>query len=496
MKRNGVTLAIIGVGLVLLQSCLHGKASAPSETAALPEHPNIIYILADDLGYGDLGCFGQTIIQTPNLDRMAAEGIRFTNHYAGSSVCAPSRAALMTGRHSGRSYVRGNYEVGPHGFGAGLELRDEDITLAEVLKRANYTTGLVGKWGLGVSATTGEPNRQGFDYSYGFLNQAHAHYQFPDYLFRNGKRIEITANRGGKQGAFSNDLFTGEAIGFIERQSRPEAAKQPFFLYLAYTTPHAEMLINDKALMNQYRGKVAEKPFVAGKQGAGKDGFGGYASQQYPASAYAAQVTHLDRCVGKLIAALKKAGLDKNTLVLFSSDNGPHAEGGANPAYFTSSGGLRGQKRDLYEGGIRVPFIARWPAGIKPGQTSAHISAFWDVMPTVAELADVSIDEMPVEGNSFLPTLQGQPAKQTQHNYLYWEFHENPTTNQAIRQGRWKAVRLDPDGPVELYDLMKDPAETRNVADQNPTVVAEMKTMMNTARSPHDLWKLKYAKGK
>ncbi len=471
---------------ITLFSCATNSKDRPSETAPPnAARPNIIYILADDLGYGDLGCYGQEIIKTPNLDKMAQEGMLFTDHYAGSSVCAPSRASFMTGFHTGHSYVRGNYEKGPYGFGACLELRDEDVTLAEVLHEKGYTSAIIGKWGMGVEGTTGVPNKQGFDYSYGYLNQGHAHFQFPSYLFRNGERIEIPENRNLANKRFSNDLFTEEALGFVDNNK-----DQPFFLYLAYTTPHAEMLLPGSTTFDEYKGKVDEKPFVEkGPPDTTDNNQGAYRSQEFPAAAYAAQITHLDSCVGVVMAKLAAEGLAENTMVIFTSDNGPHNEGGANPAYFGSSGPLRGKKRDLYEGGIRVPFIVKWPARVEAGSRSAHVSAFWDMLPTFAEAAGVTPPK--TDGLSLLPTLLGQPDKQADHDYLYWEFHENPATDQAIRQGNWKAVRHDPAGEIELYDLSGDIGEQNNVVDQNSEIVKKMATLFKTARTPHPLWPLK-----
>jgi arylsulfatase A len=469
-------------GLLLLLACSPKTGSQP---------PNIVYILADDLGYGDLGCYGQKVIQTPHIDQLAREGMLFTDHYAGSSVCAPSRAAFMTGFHSGHNRVRGNYETGPHGFGACLELRDQDVTIAEVLKEKGYVSAVIGKWGMGVEGTTGVPNKQGFDYSYGYLNQGHAHFQFPSYLFRNGERVEIPENRNLANRSFSNDLFTGEAVGFMENNRQ-----KPFFLYLAYTTPHAEMLLPASATLEKYKGLVNEKPYVKkGEPDTTDNNAGAYRSQPYPAAAYAAQVSHLDSCVGVVVQKLKALGLDKNTLIMFTSDNGPHNEGGADPAYFTSSGPLRGKKRDLYEGGIRVPFIAKWPTSIAANSVSDHVSAFWDMLPTFAEVASIMPSASNTDGLSLLPTFLGKTEKQPRHEYLYWEFHENKSTDQAVRKGKWKAVRHDPRGNIELYDLSMDKGEKNNLAGQHPQIVREMAQIFDGARTSHPIWELKSTLG-
>ena len=451
--------------------------------------PNIIYILADDLGYGDLGSYGQKTIRTPTLDKMAENGIRFTQHYAGSSVCAPSRCALMTGRCVGRAKVRGNFETGKYGFGAGLELSENDFTVAEMLKKADYHTAIIGKWGLGVAGTTGEPNKKGFDESYGFLNQGHAHYQFPDYLFRNGKKEIIAENQNGKRNKYSNDIFTNEALKYLEKNR-----KKPFFLYLPYTTPHAELLVPNDSIFNSYKGKFKEIPFKINNQGGDKSGFGAYQSQEYPMAAYAASITHLDKSIGRILKKLQELGIEDNTIIMFSSDNGSHKEGGANPAFFNSSGGLRGSKRDLYEGGIRVPFIVQWKNHIKPKSESKHISVFWDVLPTLADIVNIDLTDIQTEGISFLPTLLNQNQKQNEHNYLYWEFHEGPTTVQAIRKGNWKAVRHDPAKQTELYNLSKDVSEQKNIASQNHQIVSEMKQIFQIARTPHPIWHIKSSK--
>lgn len=487
INNNSAKIRFILLGLLLFA----GSACSSKYTGGNKiERPNIIYILVDDMGYGDLGAYGQQILKTPHLDRMAAEGILFTDHYAGAPVCAPSRASLMTGRDTGHSWVRGNYETGKYGFGGELELRPEDITIAEVLKQqANYNTAIIGKWGMGMNGSTGEPKKKGFDYSYGFLNQAHAHWQYPMYLFRNGVKEQIKENSGNKRGYYSNDIFTDEALQFIKKER-----KAPFFLYLAYTIPHAELLVPDDSIFARYKGRFDETPFVEGTQGSnGVDSLGYYHSQAYPKAAYAAMITHIDNDVQKIIDQLKQLGIDENTVVMFSSDNGPHKEGGADPTHFNSNGPLRGAKRDLYEGGIRVPFIVRWPGSIKPGQVSDHVSAFWDMLPTMADLAGVDVEDGRTEGISIMPTLMGDVTAQEKHNFLYWEFHEKKYSNQAVRKGKWKAVRHDPDKPLELYNLDADPAEQHDVAGANPDVVKKMNHIMETARTDNPYWKLKHS---
>jgi len=440
--------------------------------------PNIIYILADDLGYGDLGCYGQQIIKTPNLDKMASDGIRFTDHYAGSTVCAPSRCTLMTGLHTGHARVRGNYETGPHGFGACLELRPQDTTIAEFLKPAGYRTGLFGKWGLGVKTTTGEPGKKGFDEWFGYLNQGHAHFYYPEFLWKNGEKVVFEGNKNGKRQQYAHDLITEETLNFVKNNK-----DNPFFVYLAYTIPHAELLVPEDS-MNEYEGQFKETAYVNN----GSGGMGGYASQDKPKAAFAGMVSRMDRDIGKLMELLKELGIDDDTIVMFSSDNGPHLEGGAEPDFFDSNGPLRGYKRDLYEGGIRVPFIVRWPGKIKPGRVSGHISAFWDVLPTACDIAGVTVPEN-VDGLSFLSELLGR--EQPEHEYLYWEFHENKTTDQAVRMGNWKAVRHSPGSPVELYDLSKDKSEINNIADRHSEIVEKFRKLFAQARTPHEIWPLK-----
>ncbi len=435
--------------------------------------PNIIYILADDLGYGDLGCYGQRAIQTPNLDRMAAEGMRFSQHYAGSTVCAPSRCVLMTGLHTGHARIRGNRRV---------PLLSEDVTVAEQLKQAGYATGLVGKWGLGEPGTTGIPNRQGFDTFFGYLNQAHAHNYYPEYLWENEAKIRLNnvvehtktgyaKGVGGvatKRVEYSHDLFVEKALNFIDARKNA-----PFFLYLALTIPHANNEAGIKGMEVPDLGVYADKDWPQPQKG------------------HAAMISRMDSDIGKIFDRLKTLGIDENTIVMFSSDNGPHAEGGNDPHFNDSNGPLRGIKRDLYEGGIRVPFIVRWPGKVKAGSESGHVSGFQDVLPTCAEIAGMHVPD-DIDGISFVPTLL-ETGKQRQHAYLYWEFHEQGS-KQAVRMGQWKAVRLNvtkkPDGPIELYDLSKDMGEEENMAAEHPQIIEEMESIMKDARTSNEVFKL------
>lgn len=433
--------------------------------------PNIIFILADDLGYGDLGCYGQKQIKTPNLDRMAAEGMRFTQHYAGSTVCAPSRATLMLGQHTGHLRTSGQRQT----------LKNEDTTVAEVLKEADYTTSLIGKWHLGNAGSTGIPNKQGFDYFYGYLNAVHAHNYYPEYLWRNQKKVKLenvvirpkkhydTKHAGAaiKREEYSNDLFTEQALDFIERSK-----EKSFFLYLAYTIPHAnnewkKALVQNDIDPSKFLGHGMEVP-----------DYGIYKDKNWPEvqRGYAAMITRLDSYIGSILEKLKQHGIDEHTIVFFSSDNGPHHEGGNDPDFFNSNGPLRGIKRDLYEGGIRVPMIARWPGKIKKGTVSNHISGFWDFLPTCAELVEVETQEE-IDGISILPTLLGKPEKQKKHEYLYWKF-PGQGGKKAVRMGDWKAVRLNvkenPDGTIELYNLKSDIGEKHNLADKHPEIVSKI----------------------
>jgi arylsulfatase A-like enzyme len=423
--------------------------------------------MADDLGYGDLGCYGQQVIKTPHIDRLAAQGARFTDCYAGSTVCAPSRCALMTGLHTGHARVRGNTL---------LPLVPDDLTVAEVLKSAGYVTGMVGKWGLGEPDTSGVPNKQGFDEWFGYLNQHHAHNYYPDYLWRNDQRVPlanvVVDNVATRREAYSADLFTREALDFLDRHCR-----ERFFLYLPFTLPHAN---------NEAGGQGMEIPSDAP-----------YSQERWPPPQknHAAMITYLDAQVGKVLARLTELGLDNNTIVFFTSDNGPHREGGADPEFFHSAGPLRGFKRALYEGGIRVPMIVRWPGKISPDTTSSQVWAFWDVLPTLAELAGAA-SSRGLDGISMVPELLGEKAAgrpQPEHPPLYWEFHEGGF-GQAARFGQWKAVRPTKGGALELYDLSTDVGERHDLAAEHPEIVARAKALLASARSDSADWPVRPAK--
>ncbi len=442
--------------------------------------PNLIFILADDLGYGELGSYGQKLIRTPHLDRMAAEGMRFTQFYAGSTVCAPSRSVLMTGQHLGFTTVRGN--AGARGSAA-QTLRADDVTIAKVLQQAGYATGLVGKWGLGEPGSTGHPNVQGFDYFFGYLNQGHAHNHYPSFLYRNEEKVPLPNDLvqvGSHEGSgysrnrqvYAGDLLAEEARAFVERNR-----ERPFFLFYSVVTPHAN---NERS---RELGEGNEVPDL-----------GEYADKPWSesAKAHAAMITRLDRDVGALIAHLRRLGLDERTLVMFSSDNGPHREGGPNydPAFFTPGGPFSGLKRSLTDGGIRVPFLARWPGQVRPGTVSGHVGYFGDLFRTAAELAGAPV---PVKLNSvsFVPTLLGR-GEQPRHPFLYWEFYENGVSQAVLLDGRWKALRLrTPDAPIQLFDLRSDPAEKTNLAATHPELVTRASEVMKTGRADNLHWKLR-----
>jgi arylsulfatase A-like enzyme len=414
--------------------------------------------MADDLGYGDLGCYGQARIKTPQVDKLATEGMRFTQCYAGSTVCAPSRSCLMTGQHTGHTLVRGN---------ARIPLRQEDTTVAEVLKDAGYATGIVGKWGLGEPDTTGVPNRQGFDYWFGYLNQRNAHNYYPEYLWRNEERHPLPDNENDARGAYTHDLFTEDALRFID-----DHRHHPFFLYLPYTIPHA----NNE--LGRETGDGMEVPSQ-----------GDYAHADWPdvEKNTAAMISRLDSDVGRIMERLQDLGIDEDTVVFFTSDNGPHREGGHDADFFDSRGPLRGIKRDLYEGGIRVPMIARWPGVIPRGVVSDTPWAFWDLLPTAADIAG-AVPPEDVDGVSVLPALRGE--EQTPHEYLYWEFYERGF-DQAVRMGPWKGVRRSRnEDRLELYNLDDDIGETTDIAAEHPGIASRIAAVMREAHADNEHYQL------
>jgi len=443
---------------------LAGCETMPGEntpTSEITKMPNIIFIMADDLGYGDLGCYGQKEIQTPNIDQLAAEGTRFTDCYAGSTVCAPSRSVLMTGQHTGHTRVRNN--MGKVGGTLVLDngspqrrvpLEIQDITVAEVLKQAGYATGITGKWGLGEPDNNGIPNKQGFDEWFGYLNQRRAHTYYPPYLWHNEQKQIFEGNAKGLREKYSHDMFTNFALDFIQRHSQG-----PFFLYLPYTIPHAKYEI------------PSTDP---------------YTDKSWPADAkvHAAMITRMDTDIGRIMALLKSLTIDNDTLVFFCSDNGAAKRW---DGIFDSSGPLRGNKTNLFEGGIRIPMIARWLGKIASGQTSSAVWYFADLMPTLAELAGIRPPSS-IDGISVLPTLLGK-AQRTDDRFLYWEFLTNNFL-QAVRWRNYKALRQAPDKPLELFDLTKDIAEEHNIAAENPDIIAKFEAYLKTARTYSANWPL------
>jgi arylsulfatase A len=481
--------AVITLGILAVAS----RAGAQRPAA----RPNIVFILADDLGAGEIGPYGQTKIRTPRLDRMAAEGMRFTQFYSGSPVCAPSRATFLTGRHTGHAAVRDNRELG--GFKdeeerGQLPLPTGEPTVAAWLKDRGYTTALVGKWGLGGPGSIGVPTRHGFDFFFGYLDQKQAHNFYPTHLWKNEERVPLAnpyfsphqelegdpadpAAYAKYRGTdYAIDAMTREAVGFIR-----DNARRPFFLYFAPTLPHLALQAPEAAV-RAYDGAFPETPYLGDRQ---------YLPNRTPRATYAAMISYLDAQVGQVLDALKDAGLDEETLVIFTSDNGATFDtGGAPTAFFNSHGGLRGAKTEVYEGGIRVPFIARWPGTVRPGATSDHVGANWDMWATFAELTG-GVAPAATDGVSIAPTLLGRGTQRT-HDALYWEFHSKGSA-QAVRMGKWKGVRRNvkgnPGAPIELYDLAADPRESTDVARAHPDVVRRIELVMGArTRSPVEGW--------
>ncbi len=434
-----------------------------------PGRPNVIYVLLDDAGYGDLGAYGQRRFATPNMDRIGQSGIRFTDHYAGSAVCAPSRCCLMTGLHSGHAYIRGNREVKPEGQ---FPLPEDAVTLPGLLREAGYATGAFGKWGLGYPGSAGDPLNQGFAEFFGYNCQRSAHNYYPDHLWHNGERLELD----GK--TYSHDLIFDKALDFIR-----DNARGPFFLYLPVTIPHASLHVPEESA-KPFRQKFRRFELTPGI----------YAGRpiRNPAAHFAGMMTRLDGQIGSLLDLVEKLGLSRDTLIMLSSDNGPHREGGAVPDFFDSNGPFQGYKRDLYEGGIRVPMMASWPGKIAPGSVTDLPSAFWDALPTVCEAAGIDAPAG-IDGISMLSTLLGEPSSQKSHDYLYWELPEMGG-RQAARAGKWKAVRygvsLSDKTKLKLFDLESDPGETTDISSRFPEVAGRMMAILREARTESEHFKL------
>lgn len=455
LKNPGTSFAYFMLALSLSFACTTKKESIPNK-------PNIIYIMADDLGYGDTGTYGQQKIKTPYIDQMAAEGMKFSQHYAGSTVCGPSRASLMTGKHTGHGTVRGN----PRWTSTGnpVDIPVAEVTVADELKRAGYTNGIIGKWGLAEASEAALPLNQGFDYFYGYRKHGQAHHYYPDTLYENNRAFHPRGNViETKEGQYAHDSLTAKALQFIEANK-----KGPFFLYLAFIIPHYELTVPEDS----------KQPYLNLGWEERKMKMGHYRHDEEGHTTYAGMVSRMDRDIGRIFDQLKKSGIDQNTLVVFTSDNGHEFD----KEFFDSNGLLKGKKRDLYEGGIRVPFITRWPGKIQPGTTTDHIAAFWDFLPTACELAGIKPTAQ-TDGISYLPTLLGQ--KQPPHDYLYWEFNEGRGPIQAIRKGKWKAVKYH-QKPVELYDLEADLGENNDLSESSPDIVGSMEMLFKNARTENE----------
>ncbi|HEX8315241.1 MAG TPA: arylsulfatase [Flavisolibacter sp.] len=438
--------------------------------------PNIIFILADDLGYGDIGPYGQQKIETPNIDRLAKLGVRFTDFYSGSTVCAPARCSFMTGLHTGHTAVRGNKTFKPEGQ---FPLPDSIITFPMLLQKAGYITAAFGKWSLGFITTSGDPQKKGFDQFFGYNCQSLAHNYYPDHLWNNHQRIDLSVNLK-KDSVYSADLIHLKAIKFLQAKHN-----KPFFLYLPYTLPHADVFVPHDSVYHYYVKKFNEQPVLVPKSDEEKTHY-----DPYPHAAFAAMVSRLDKYVGEIMGLLKAKGMEENTLLIFTSDNGPHKEKGGDPVFFNSNANFNGIKRDLYEGGIRVPFIAYQKGVTKGGAAISMPAALWDMYPTFLNVAGLPLTKG-IDGLSILPTLKGQKGEA--HKYLYWELHESGG-KQAVRMGDWKGVKLNVSttagAPIELYNLASDPQEKANVATKYPEIVKQIEQIMKEAYVPNKAWPL------
>lgn len=456
-------------------------ALAGALTLSAQQKPNVVFIIADDLGYGDLSCFGQEKFSTPNIDKLALSGTRFTSTYSGTTVSAPSRASLMTGLHTGHTPIRGNREMQPEGQ---FPLPKDTYSLFTLFKNAGYTTGAFGKWGLGQPGSEGDPNNQGVDDFFGYNCQLLAHNYYPSHLWHNQTKIEFPDNDNGAFGTYSQDLIQEYTINFIR-----ENGDKPFFLFVPTVVPHAELIVPEDSIIQHFRGKYPETPHKGTDSGPAFRK-GGYMSQEYPNAMYAAMVTRLDNYVGEIIAELKSQGVYDNTLIVFTSDNGPHQEGGNKPDFFNSNGIFRGYKRDLYDGGIKVPTIVSWKDNVPSGEKNDFTYAFWDYLPTFAELLNADIEHN-IDGISVLPTLLGKEG-QKEHDYFYFEFQEMGG-RQAVVKDNWKLLHqnIRTDNPTfELYNLASDPSENNNVIELYPEKYKELKDIMIEARTEDKNWKL------
>ena len=455
---------------ILLMGALLASTSVELSAQKNRENPNIVFVLADDMGIGDLGCYGQKKIKTPNIDQLAEKGFLFTNHYSGSTVSAPSRCCLLTGKHTGHAYIRGNKGIKSEEGFFDLHLPEEEVTVAEVLKEKGYATMCVGKWGLGGPHTTGSPVRKGFDYFFGYLSQGAAHRYYPEYLYENEDKVMLNKK------VYSHFLIMEKGLNFIR-----ENAHHPFFAYFAITPPHADLDYPD---LGQYEDAFPETPFINNKQK-------GFKTQMKPKAAYASMVSEIDKNVGQIIRLLKEKGIWENTIFIFSSDNGVHCVGGHEPDFFDSNGPYRGYKRDLYEGGVRAPFIVNWPKMIKEKKTVEHITAFWDFLPTVTEL--VGAEKVKgIDGISYLPLLIGNGDVARNHEYIYYEFYEQGGKQSILKDG-WKLVRLNMSKPgelqEELYYLPDDVGEEKNLIRQNSQKADELRKLAMKARTESEYFK-------
>lgn len=459
-----------------------GSALAGCSQTQEPPKPNVVFILADDLGWGDLSCYGQTKFETPNIDALAQRGMLFTQCYSGTTVSAPSRSCLLTGTHSGHTWIRGNLRMPPEGQ---FPLPEGAETIFHDFRNAGYTTGAFGKWGLGPVGSTGDPNAQGVDKFFGYNCQTLAHSYYPDHLWDNGQKVVLEDNVDEipyGEGTYSADLIHNEAIEFME-----DAVKEgkPFFVWYPTTIPHAELIVPQDSIIAKFKGKFPETPYKGEDLGDPRFRIGGYCSQEYPHATFAAMVTRLDHYVGEIVQKLKDLGVYDNTIIIFSSDNGPHLEGGADPDFFNSNGPWKGYKRDLYEGGIRVPMIVQWPGHIAEGKQTDFMCSFWDMMPTFRTIINPEAQVDSLDGISLLPLLEGRNG-QKEHDYLYFEFAER--MSQAARKGPWKLIRLDIEGKndhYELYNIENDPGEEHDLAAENPEKVEELKAIMAEAHIPN-----------